>query len=210
MSTWLRSFCDKRGREATIKLVLVHPSTDPKTSASGGTERRRESNRPHDAFEAFHVEFDYLCRTLQRLGIRQVDVEDMVHEVFLVLSRKWLDYDPSRPLRPYLFGIAFRVAARHRRKHAREIPGDVPDVADTGAAPDQVLSAAEARALVLRALEHIALPRRAVFVMHDLDETPMRVIADTLRIPLFTAYSRLRKARREFEHAVTVLQKGSR
>jgi RNA polymerase sigma-70 factor (ECF subfamily) len=189
---------------------LVHASPDSKSSASGGTERRRESDPPHDAFEAFHVEFDYLYRTLQRLGIREVDVEDMVHEVFLVLSRRWLDYDPSRPLRPYLFGIAFRVAARHRRKQAREVPGDVPDVADTGAAPDQALSAAEARTLVLHALEHIALPRRAVFVMHDLDETPMRTIADTLKIPLFTAYSRLRKARREFEHAVTVLQRGSR
>jgi hypothetical protein len=41
--------------------------------------------------------------------------------------------------------------------------------------PDQMLSAAEARALVLHALERIALPPRAVFVMHDLDETPMRV-----------------------------------
>jgi hypothetical protein len=45
--------------------------------------------------------------------------------------------------------------------------------------------------------------------MHDLDETPMRIIADTLQIPIFTAYSRLRKARQEFERAVTVLQKGS-
>jgi len=189
--------------------VLVHASTDPKT-ARDGAERSSGSSAPHDALETFQREFDYLCRTLQRLGIRGADVEDLVHEVFLVLSRKWHDYDPSRPLRPYLFGIAFRIAARHRRRQAREIPGDVPDVADTRAGPDQALSAAEARTLVLHALEHIALPRRAVFVMHDLDETPMRVIADTLRIPLFTAYSRLRKARKEFEQAVSVLQKGSR
>lgn len=190
--------------------MLVHAFTDSTASGHGGTERNRESDPPHDAFEAFHQEFDYLFRTLQRLGIREGDVEDLVHEVFLVLSRKWQDYDSRRPLRPYLFGIAFRVAARHRRRQAREIPGEIPDIADTQAAPDQALSAAEARTLVLHALEHIALPRRAVFVMHDLDETPMRVIADTLHIPLFTAYSRLRKARREFEHAVTVLQKGSR
>lgn len=190
--------------------MLVHAFTHSKASSPEGTERRSESVPPHDAFEAFHREFDYLFRTLQRLGIREADVEDLVHEVFLVLSRKWQHYDASRPLRPYLFGIAFRVAARHRRRQAREIPGEVPDIADTRAAPDQALSAAEARSMVLHALEYIALPRRAVFVMHDLDETPMRVIADTLRIPLFTAYSRLRKARREFEHAVTVLQKGSR
>jgi RNA polymerase sigma-70 factor (ECF subfamily) len=203
-------FHDKRGPEPTIKGVLVHAFTGAKASASGGTEQRRELGPPCDAFEAFHCEFDYLFRTMQRLGVRESDVEDLVHEVFLVLSRKWQEYDPRRPLRPYLFGIAFRVAARHRRRQAREIPGEVPEIVDAQAAPDQVLSAAEARILVLHALEYIALPRRAVFVMHDLDETPMRVIADTLRIPLFTAYSRLRKARKEFERAVNELQEGSR
>ena len=151
----------------------------------------------------------YLCRTLQRLGVPKADIEDLAHEVFLVLSRKWQDYDTTRPLRAYLFGIAFRVAARHRRRQSREVPGEVPDIADTRANADEMLSAAEKRALVLRALEYIALPRRAVLVMHDLDEIPMRVVADTLRIPLFTAYSRLRKARKEFEHAVTMIQKGS-
>ncbi len=158
--------------------------------------------------EAFSLEFDYLCRTLQRLGVREADIEDLAHEIFLILRRKWNEYDPNRPLRPYLFGIAFRVAARHRRRQSREVPGDLPEIADPAAQPDQLLSAAEARALVLRALERIALPRRAVFVMHDLDETPMRLIAETLNIPLFTAYSRLRKARKEFERAILVLQKG--
>lgn len=204
------SFSDKPGPEAAIKLVLVHAFTDSKASVPCATERSGESSPPLDAFEAFHREFDYLFRSMQRLGIHESDVEDLVHEVFLVLGRKWQNYDPRRPLRPYLFGIAFRVASRHRRRRAREVLGEIPEMADTRAAPDQVLSAAEARSLVLHALEHIALPRRAVFVMHDLDETPMRVIADTLRIPLFTAYSRLRKARREFERAVNVLQEDSR
>jgi DNA-directed RNA polymerase specialized sigma24 family protein len=43
--------------------------------------------------------------------------------------------------------------------------------------------------------------------MHVIDEIPMRDIARDLSIPLFTAYSRLRKARREFEKAVVRLQK---
>ena len=133
--------------------MLVHASTDSKTISPGDNDRGRESRAPQHALEAFQREFDYLCRTLQRLGVREADVEDLVHEVFLVLDRRWRDYDPSRPLRPYLFGIAFRVAASHRRRNVREIPGDVPDVPDTRAAPDQVLSAAEARTLVLRALE---------------------------------------------------------
>ena len=158
---------------------------------------------------AYQRELDYLMRTLQRLGVASGDVEDLAHEVFLVLRRTWHDYDPTRPLRPYLFGIAFRVAASHRRRHWREVPFAVVDEPDRAPCPDQALDATRARALVLAALQRIPLPRRVVLVMHDIDETPMQEVASTLAIPLFTAYSRLRKARRELEAAATQLQKRS-
>jgi RNA polymerase sigma-70 factor (ECF subfamily) len=187
---------------------LVPASQDRESPPSARADRG--SRPPDHALEAYLLEFDYLCRSLQRLGVRHPDIEDLAHEVFLVLSRKWCDYNPSRPLRPYIFGVAFRIASQYRRRQLREVPCDVPDVADPHAQPDTALSSAEARALVLNALEKVPLARRAVFVMHDLDETPMREIAKSLHIPLFTAYSRLRKARQEFERAVTVLQRDYR
>jgi DNA-directed RNA polymerase specialized sigma24 family protein len=45
--------------------------------------------------------------------------------------------------------------------------------------------------------------------MHDIDEVGMRDIASTLSIPLFTAYSRLYKAREEFAAAVARLSGAS-
>jgi RNA polymerase sigma-70 factor (ECF subfamily) len=156
--------------------------------------------------EAFQNEFDYLCRTLRRLGVQPQDVEDQVHEVFLVLDRKWGNYDRSRPLRPYLFGIAFRVAAAHKRRHGRELLLEPEGGADNAPRPDEQLDADRARALVLRALEFVPLPRRAVLVMHDIDEMPMSEVTRALSIPLFTGYSRLRKARRELEVALTELR----
>jgi len=158
---------------------------------------------------AFQLEFDYIVRSLRRLGVHRDDIEDMVHEVFLALYGTWHKYDPSRPLRPYLFGIAFRVAASHHRKTWRELPCALSDIDDSAPRPDQVLQTKQARALVLIALERIPLPRRAVFVMHDIDEVSMRDIASALSIPLFTAYSRLRKARKEFAAAVASLSKAS-
>jgi RNA polymerase sigma-70 factor, ECF subfamily len=155
----------------------------------------------------FSSEFDYICRTLRRLGVPPRDVEDLVHEVFLILHRTWHEYDSSRALRPYLFGIAFRVASSNRRRAWRETPFAVVDVEDRAPRPDQALQTKQARALVLAALDRIPLSRRAVLVMHDLDEVPMRDVARVLTIRLFTAYSRLRKARREFEMAVIRLEK---
>ncbi len=159
----------------------------------------------HPCLGAFQLEFDYIVRSLRRLGVPRDDVEDLVHEVFLALNGTWDKYDPSRPLRPYLFGIAFRVAASHRRKTWRELPCALFDIGDSAPRPDQALQTKQSRALVLLALERIPLPRRAVFVMHDIDEVGMRDIASTLSIPLFTAYSRLYKAREEFAAAVARL-----
>ena len=161
-------------------------------------------------FNAFQKEFDYLCRTLRRLGVPAEDIEDEVHEVFLVLARKWREYDVSRPLRPYLFGIAFRLVAARRRKRWREQASGFREPTDPGLRPDEAFEAADTRGLVISALSRVPLPRRAVLVMHDIDEMPMRQITDSLSLPLFTGYSRLRKARREFEAAVKALQKGTK
>ena len=159
---------------------------------------------------AFQREFSYLRRTLRRLGVLPHDLDDDLHEVFLVLNRKWADYDPMRPLRPYLFVIAFRVVAARKRRQQRETPHvEFSETASDTAHPDEALEATRDRELVLAALAHIPLARRGVFVMHDIDEVPMREIVKELSLPLFTGYSRLRKARREFEAAVKALRKGT-
>lgn len=148
-------------------------------------------------------------RTLRRLGVTPDDVEDLAQEVFLILRRTWPQYDTTRALKPFLFGIAFRVAAAHRRKRWREVPFAIIDEPDRGPSADRTIEANQARAIVLEALNKIPLKRRAVLVMHDLDEVPVQDVAATLSIPLFTAYSRLRKARRELEDAVSHIQKRS-
>jgi RNA polymerase sigma-70 factor (ECF subfamily) len=152
--------------------------------------------------EAFQRELDYIHRTLRRLGTAPSEIDDLAQELFLALRGCWTAYDPERPLRPYLFGIAFRIAAAHHRKHNREVTFEVVEAIDAEPAPDDVLAGKQARALVLAALERIPLPRRAVLVMHDIDDVPVEDVAAALRIPKFTVYSRLRKARRELEAAV--------
>lgn len=143
-----------------------------------------------------------MYRTLQRLGTAPSEVEDLAQEVFLALRGSWSTYDPTRPLRPYLFAIVFRIAAAHRRKRRGELAMKLVEVADPAPGPDDLLVAKRARALLLTSLERIPLLRRAVLVMHDIDGIPVREVAAALGIPRFTVYSRLRTARRELEHAV--------
>lgn len=148
--------------------------------------------------EAFQRELEYIYSSLRRLGIPPSEVEDLGQEVFLVLRRNWNVRDQERPLRPYLFGIAFRIASSYRRKRGREVPVlGLEAVPDERADVEESLQKKQSRVLVLMALERVPLPRRAVLLMHDLDEIPMSEAAAALGIHLFTAYTRLRKARRE-------------
>ena len=161
---------------------------------------RRTSDE--DCLSAFQQELDYIYWTLRRMGVSRSEVEDLAQEVFIALRGAWVAYDQTRPIRPYLFGIAFRIASAHQRKRRREISFGTVDPDDAGPWPDAALQSKQSRAIVLAALKRIPLPRRAALVMHEIDDVPVAEIAALLAIPRFTVYSRLRKARRELEAAV--------
>lgn len=152
--------------------------------------------------EAYEQELDYLFETLRRLGAGTREIEDLAQEVFLVLYRNWSKLDKSRPLRPYLFGIAFRVVSAHRRRHRRELLREVIEIKDTASDPENELQGRQSVDVLMKALERVPLPRRAVLVMHYLDDVPVRDIARRLSLTRFGTYARLRKAQRELAAAV--------
>lgn len=175
----------------------------PRTSAQAqGVPAAALTDGDEACLKAYQSELSYILRTLERLGVDRNDVDDLAQEVFLVLRRTWNVYDHTRALKPYLFGIAFRVSSSHKRRRWREIPFAVVESTDGAPSPQTQLEARQARSLVLAALQQIPLRRRAVLVMHDLDQVPVRAVATTLSIPLFTAYSRLSKARAELARAI--------
>jgi RNA polymerase sigma-70 factor (ECF subfamily) len=157
----------------------------------------------------FDGEFSYVWNTLRRLGVREADVLDQTQEVFVIVHGLLPDYDASRPRRPWLFGIAYRVALRYRAlaRHRYELAGEVShEPSDPAPLADEHMEASEARALLLEAIHAIDLPRRAVFVLAEIEERPIAEIAAALEIPVNTAYSRLRLAREDFEKAAQRLR----
>jgi RNA polymerase sigma-70 factor (ECF subfamily) len=161
--------------------------------------------------DAFDAEYEYVHRVLRRFNVRSADVEDVAQEVFLVLWRRWHEYDPSRPLRPWLAGIAYRVAYNHRTRSSREIPEPwLEETQDPDADPEKGRADADMRGVLARALDSLGEKQRSVVVLHDMDEIPMREIATLLEIPLYTAYSRLRVGRRRLLMALRRMQADSR
>ena len=157
---------------------------------------------------AFEREIEYIFATLRRLGAAPGEAEDLAQEIFMVLYRNWTTLDTDRPLRPYLFGIAFRIVCAHRRRRVREIPYPALDANDGAPGPEVALQSREATALLLTALDSVPMARRGVVIMHDLDEVPIPDIARILSISRFGVYARLRKGRKELGAAVRRLSRG--
>jgi RNA polymerase sigma-70 factor (ECF subfamily) len=156
----------------------------------------------------FEAEFAWVWRTLQRFGVRSSDLEDLTHDVFVVFHARRAEYDASRPIRPWLMGIAFRVASDYRRRAFRrkELLHETEEPADSKPGPEHATERARSRQLLLAAFESVEPDRLGILLLHDVDEVPVPQIAEALGIPLNTAYSRLRLARRELQEAVARLK----
>ncbi|GAC1353040.1 MAG: RNA polymerase sigma factor [Polyangiales bacterium] len=171
------------------------------------TEEREE--RPIDVTAIHAAHADFVWTTLQRFGVRDADLEDMLQEVFIVVHRRLDSFDGTSRMTTWLFGIAMRVAAAHRRKaHVRrersveEVPENVSET-NPVENPEQATIRMEGRARLHHILEQMDLERRAVFVMFEIEELSCEEIAKTIGVPVGTVYSRLHKARKEFEAALS-------
>jgi RNA polymerase sigma-70 factor (ECF subfamily) len=139
---------------------------------------------------------------LRRLGVAERDREDLANEVFVRVNEHLDQYDPARPIRPWVFLFAFRAASDYRRlaRHRREVHDPV-DAPAPGRGPDDDALLREKQRVVLAALDELDEPKRVVFVMHDIDEIPVPEISRVLGIAEGTAYTRLRAARALFTRA---------
>ena len=161
-----------------------------------------------DFVAIFRAEYGFVCNSLRRAGVREADVPDAAHDVFVTFHRKLAEFDTDRPVRAFLFGIAFRVAADHRKRAHRRyevLAGEASPEGRTSDVPADPVEAREVRARVLAALDEVDEERRPVLVMHDIGELTMPEIAHALGINVNTAYSRLRLARADFTRAFRAL-----
>jgi len=144
---------------------------------------------------------------LYRLGAPKSELSDLTHDVFTTAIGKWGSFDRARPVRPWLLGIAWRVASEWRQKKKPELYDEVPELADE-THPDASLEARDARRLVQRGLSKLDETKRAAFVLHELQGLSVNEVADAMGVPVQTTYSRLRAAREELAVAVRRIARG--
>ncbi len=189
----------------------MDPLSVPFDGPAGAPEAESSSlAEPARVRRLVHSHFDDLWRFARRLGVLEVDIDDVLQDVIVITSKRLGEIAPSRE-RSFLFGTTFRVASerRRRREGRREVGTEaLTESEHPGLAPDALLDEARARVLLDRVLAAMPTELRAVFTLYEVEEMTMSEIADVLSLPPGTVASRLRRARALFEDEVTRLQRG--
>ena len=169
-----------------------------------------EAQRKPRFVALFEAYYDYSFHSLRRLGVADADVEDVLHDMFMMVYQKLDQLDATRPAKPWLFAFAVRFASDYRRLARHRVTGGDRVLATLpgGASPEEDASRAQATSLAMRALGELSLEVRSVFIAYELDEIPMKDIAVSMGIPVNTAYSRLRLAREQFGTACATIRVG--
>ena len=154
--------------------------------------------------QTYEAHADFVWRSLRRMGVPDHGADDALQDVFLVVHRRFAEYDQSRPIKTWLYGIALRVARDHRRRMKRkgglEPLGEA--LADTSAGPQEAAINSEGLRMVHQLLDRLDEDKREVFVLAELEQLTGAEISEILGINQRTVYSRLRAARAEFDAAV--------
>jgi RNA polymerase sigma-70 factor (ECF subfamily) len=158
-----------------------------------------------DSPGAFGVIFDRHGSALLRFLARRVDpsdAEDLLGEVFRIAFERRSTFEQDRDsARPWLYGIAANVVAKHHRSEARRLRAIARASAERGLADDpaeRAVAAADAGVRWTRVIDAIGtLPagERQVLLLFAWEELSYDEIALALGIPVGTVRSRLSRGR---------------
>jgi RNA polymerase sigma-70 factor (ECF subfamily) len=174
------------------------PNAAPDAAPAARSTRVYEDARLRAMLDAH---FDFIWRSLRRLGLSDDRADDAAQQVFVVAARR-LGSIMLGSEKSFLLRTAMRVASDVRRSasYRREVAYADPAASlESGMRPDDLLDQWRARALLDRVLHAMDLDLRSVFVLFEIEEMTTAEIAVLLEIPYGTVASRLRRAREQFQ-----------
>ncbi len=162
---------------------------------------------------AFAAIFDRHAASIHRFLARRVEpaeAESLLGDVFRVAFERRETFDLGRAsARPWLYGIATNLIARHRRSEARRLRAmaslasrRVEDTEDAvGDRAAEVADAGGSWARVVNAIDQLSDAERDTLMLFAWEELSYDDIAAALDIPVGTVRSRLNRSRRRLRAA---------
>lgn len=163
---------------------------------------RAQTSEPIDI--AYRAHRASIRKVLLRLGVHRDEVEDLSHEVFLVMLRRWHDARTGDNPLPWLKGVAQRVYLNHRRAGVRRarciVAGQEADATvfpDLQPTPERAVEQRRALSRARGELSKLDREERATVEMFLLEGYTALEVADALGITPTCVNLRVRSGRRK-------------
>jgi RNA polymerase sigma-70 factor (ECF subfamily) len=144
--------------------------------------------------------FAFTWRTLRYLGVPEVMLDDAAQEVWVVVHRRYAEFEGRSDVKTWLFSIAINVERNIRRVERRR--GDQvplpPELCDKRGDPMRASEEKEAWALVRGFVDTLDESRRTVFAASLIEGLSAAETAAVSGLSLETVYNRVRALRRSF------------
>jgi RNA polymerase sigma-70 factor (ECF subfamily) len=164
---------------------------------SAAAPAARDTGAPSCLQEAVRRYARYVIGLLGRLGVAAADIEDVAQEVYLAIHAELPSLQARTSFKTWLCGVCRHKALDYRRKRARRqmlVSTRPPEPAAEGECPQGALLQQEAKEVLRRAIARLPDEQLEVFVLHAVEDLPMRDVADLVGCPIDTAYTRYRVA----------------
>lgn len=139
--------------------------------------------------------YSYLVRN----GVAESERDDVFQGIFLKVHRAAGDYDPARPLAPWLFTIVANAVRNHFRDRKPQLASvdadEMPEAADPDPSPERIAQARETVTWLERAIRELPLAQREVLLLVSVAGLRQPEVAESLDLPLNTVKTHLRRAR---------------
>jgi RNA polymerase sigma-70 factor, ECF subfamily len=135
------------------------------------------------------------------------DPEDLLHEVFLVVSRKLAGFRGDAALTTWLYGITLRVVGGERRKRRlrRLLFGrfgtELADERPAPPTPEESSGRARASVVLYSLLDELGERDRAMLIAFELEGLPGRELAGALGMSEQSLWTALHRARTRLRQA---------
>lgn len=135
------------------------------------------------------------------------ELDDLVQSTFTRCAASKERLDGGGTFRGYAYAVARNVLREHyrARRGDREVDFGSQSVADLGATPTGLIARRQERRLLLEALRTIALDHQIALELFYWEGLSSRDLARVLDVPVGTAKTRLRAARKALEARITEL-----
>ena len=150
---------------------------------------------PPDFESLYAAQAGFVRRALELHGVREADLDDVLQEAFVTIHRLLPGFEGRSSVETWLYAVARRVAANHRRKRRSTAEAFVASVPET---PEPLLSPDRVQASFARIDEE----NRDLLALHEIGELSISSLAALTGRARVTIRHRLERGRAALSRAI--------